>query len=245
MKIFFSYLAIILVLSSCRTQNLLSSFPSSKTGLADSLFHYDPDYQYKIRKDDKLAISVWGQDELSVGSVYGIYNSNEVYGKWLLVDANGSIELPKTGSLRVLGKTLPQLKDTLRKITGKWIVNPVVDVKVLNKEITLLGELRTPGVIQVDKDQNNLLELMARAGGPEFYANLKKVKVFRQEGDSVRMVTINLVRSTKLRHTNINLQPGDVVVVPSKNYKEFDKRISVIIPFATAISAAAIFFKLF
>ena len=77
----------------------------------DSSFVYNKNYQYRIRKDDKITISVWGQDELSVGSCYGIYNSNEVYGKWLMVDENGNIELPKLGSMKVLNVTLIELKD--------------------------------------------------------------------------------------------------------------------------------------
>lgn len=245
MKVLIFYSLLLLTLLSCRTQNILSNQQQTGKDKTDSTLCYDPNYQYTVRKDDKISISVWGQDELSVGSVYGIYNSNEVYGKWLLVDANGEIALPKHGSIKVLGKTIPQLKDTIRLLSSKWIVNPVVDVKILNKEITLLGELRTPGVIQVDKDQNNLLEMVARAGGFDFYANLKRVKIFRQEGDHVRVTTLNLSKPKDYLAANITLQPGDVVVVPSKNYKEFDKRISVIIPFATAISAAAILLNLF
>ncbi len=244
MKIPLLLIAIALLLVSCRTQNLLSDSQNNNKQV-DTSFRYQPGYQYTIRKNDKIAVSVWGQEELSVGSVYGIYNSNEVYGKWLMVDANGNIELPKIGTMPVYGKTVPQLKDTLHKIIQKWILNPVVDIKVLNKEITMLGEVRTPGVIKIDKDQNSLLEILAHAGGPEFYANLKEVKVFRQEGANVRMTTLNLSKNKDYLSANIILKPGDVVVVPSRKFKAFDKRISVIIPFATTMSAAAILFKLF
>ncbi|RZJ33961.1 MAG: hypothetical protein EOO18_08660, partial [Chryseobacterium sp.] len=67
----------LLVLFSCKTYNVLEEEKPS-TSMQD--FSFDPNYEYKIRKDDKITLSVWGQDDLSVGSVYGIYNSNEVYG---------------------------------------------------------------------------------------------------------------------------------------------------------------------
>jgi polysaccharide export outer membrane protein len=86
-------------------------------------FSYDPKYEYKIRKDDKITLSVWGQDDLSVGSVYGIYNSNEVYGKWLLVDINGNIEIPRLGTTNVIGKTIPELKEEIKTKLKKWLVN--------------------------------------------------------------------------------------------------------------------------
>jgi len=236
---------LLLSLASCKTYNLLDHKASESFQKLDPVFAYDSTYQHHIRKDDKLNLSVWGQDDLSVGSVYGIYNSNEVYGKWLLVDAEGNISIPKLGVFHVQGMTVPALKDSLRVRFGKWIQNPVVDVKVMNKEITVLGEVRNPGVIQVDRDQNTLLELLSKTGGMEFYANLKNVKVLRQDGLNVKIAHINLSKSVNYADQNIQLHPGDVVIVSSKRNKEFDKRIATIIPFATVITATAILFNTF
>jgi polysaccharide export outer membrane protein len=235
-------LTVLMLFASCKTQNLLES----KTNITDkSAFLYDANYQYKIRKDDKISISVWGEDDLSVGSVYGIYNSNEVYGKWLLVDIDGKIEIPKLGSTIVINKTIPELKEEIRTGLKKWLVNPIIDIKVLNKEITVMGEVRNPNTIQIDKDQVNLLEMISRTGGFDFYANLKLIKVLRQQGENVIVTNLDLTTDGDILNTNIQLRPGDVVIVPSKKNKEFDKRISIIIPLATTVSAAAILIGLF
>ncbi|MFM9988473.1 polysaccharide biosynthesis/export family protein [Flavobacterium sp.] len=232
----------VILLTSCKTQNLLVS----KTETNDKqYFQYDANYQYKIRKDDKISISVWGEDNLSVGSIYGIYNSNEVYGKWLLVDTNGDIEIPKIGTKNVLNKTIPELKQEIKQELKQWLVNPVIDVKVLNKEITILGEVRNPNTIQVDKDRNNLLEMISKTGGFDFYANLKAIKILRQEGENVKVTNLDLTNSVDILNQNIQLHPGDIVIVPSKKNKEFDKRIATIIPLTTTISAAAIIMGLF
>lgn len=226
-----------LLLFSCKTYNVLEEEQPSRS-MQD--FSFDPNYEYRIRKDDKITLSVWGQDDLSVGSVYGIYNSNEVYGKWLLVDINGNIEIPKLGTTSVIGKSLPELKEDIKTKLKKWLVNPIVDVKVLNKEIAVMGEVRNPAVIQVDKDQNTLLELISKTGGFEMYANLKSVKILRQEGENVRVTNIDLTKMKDVPNQNIMLHPGDYVIVPSKKSKDFDKRVSTIIPFTTVTSAAAI-----
>lgn len=244
MKTYISYLIITLFLFSCKTQNLFVE-KSKKEVKIDSAFSYEPRYEYHIRKDDKISLSVWGQDELSIGSVYGIYNSNEVYGKWLLVDASGNIEIPKVGTTNVLNKTITQLKEELKETFKKWIANPIVDVKILNKEITVLGELKNPGVVKVDKDQNNLLELISKSGGTDFYANLKSIKIIRQVGAGVKMTNVDLTCKGNYLAQNITLHPGDVVIVPSKKNKEFDKRISTIVPLLSAISTAAIVSGLF
>jgi polysaccharide export outer membrane protein len=245
---YIAFFCLLCLLVSCKTQNLFQETTKEQKAHKmelDSAFFFNPDYQYIIRKDDKINISVWGQEDLSVGSVYGIYNSNEVYGKWLLVDASGNIEVPKIGTTKVEGKSVIELKDSLKNIFQEWIVRPIVDVKVLNKEITILGEVKTPGIIQVDKDRNTLLELIARAGGFDFYANIKYVKVLRQEGEHVRVANVDLSQAGGYLKKNLQLYPGDMVIVPSKSYKEFDKRISVIIPFTTTVSASAIILGLF
>src|SRR5476651_2783061 len=127
-----------MLLASCATQNLVA-IPAGKvnnTEAETAAFKYDPNYQYTLKKDDKINISLWDNDDLSVGSIYGIYNSNEVYGKWLMLDAAGNVTVPKLGEINLLGLTIPQAKTKLTTSFAKWIVNPVIEVKVLNKEVT-------------------------------------------------------------------------------------------------------------
>lgn len=241
-------LSIVLILASCKTQNILVEPKKERDNTVaalDSIFFYNNQYEYRIKRDDKITISVWGQDEISVGSVYGIYNSNEVYGKWLMVDAQGNIEVPKIGTLNVVDKTIIELKDTLKLMYAKWIVNPVIDVKVLNKEITVLGEVRDPQVLKVDEDQNSLLEIISKCSGFEFYADLRYVKVLRQIGKDVYVANIDLTTSGNYLKRNIQILPDDIIIVPSKKNKEFDKRVATIIPFTTTVSAAAILMGVF
>jgi polysaccharide export outer membrane protein len=242
MKIFVKLLLITFLFASCKTQNIYYS----KTKTIDmATFGYDASYQYKIRKADKISISVWGEESLSVGSTYGIYSSNEVYGKWLMVDVNGNIEIPKIGTKNVLDKTVPELKEEIMLDLKKWLVNPILDIKVLNKEITVLGEVKFPSAIKIDVDNVTLLQIISKAGGFDSYANIRYVKILRQAGPDVRVTNLDLSTDANILNTNIMLHPGDVIVVPSKKHKEFDKRLSVIIPFTAAISAAAIILGLF
>jgi polysaccharide export outer membrane protein len=237
MRIIITIFLISILFTSCKTYNLFET----KEPVKDTItFAYDASYQYRIRKDDKISLSVWGEESLSVGSVYGIYDSNEVYGKWLLVDTNGNIEIPKIGTTSVVNKTVPELKEYIKTQLKKWLLNPIIDVKVLNKEITVLGEVKNPNVIKVDKDHNSLLEMISKSGGFDFYANLRAIKILRQEGQNVRVTNIDLTIPDDIRNRNIALYPGDIVIVPSKKNKEFDKRISIIIPFTSTVTAAAI-----
>ncbi len=239
------FLFLIVSFTSCVTQNLFQQETKDQAELSmeEKELLFNPDYQYTIRKDDKISISVWEQAELSVGSSYGIYNSNEVYGKWLMVDSHGNIEVPKFGSLMVNHLTIPELKEMLRDSLSKTLVNPIVDVKILNREISFLGEFRDPATLTVDKEMNYLLDLVAQVGGFEFYANLKQVKVLRQKGEHTHVIHLDLSKADDYKYKNIALYPGDIVIAPSKKYKDFDKRISNMIPFTSAVTAAAILLK--
>jgi polysaccharide export outer membrane protein len=239
-------LFLLIALQSCVTQNLfVSRKENNSVEVLDSVFLPNPNYEYRIQKNDKISISVWDQDDLSIGSSFGIYNSNEVYGKWLMVDFQGNVEAPTIGSLQIENKTIIELKDTLRSIYSEWVKTPIVDIKILNRQITVLGEVREPQVITIDKEKNSLINMITLCKGFDFYADMRYVKVFRQVGQDVHVATLDLTKSDNYLYRNIDLYSGDVVVVPSKKHKVFDKRISTIIPFTTAITAAAIFMGLF
>ncbi len=241
-----SLLFILLLLQSCSTQSILSHHSISDiNGKKDTLTFKHNESEYKIKTGDKISISVWDQEDLSVGSVYGIYNSNEIYGKWLMVDKNGNIEIPRIGTTKVEQLTTCQLKDSLKSVFKTWLINPIVDVKILNKEITILGEVKSPGKITVEKEINYLTDLIAYAGGTDFYANLKKIRVIRKEGSKVKSIDIDLTNDNDFFLTNIAIYPGDIIIVTSKWNKNFDKRISTVIPITATLSAVALILNFF
>ena len=231
----------ILFLTSCATQNL---FVLTEPKEYDKIFFYNSNkYEYKIRKDDKLNVSVWDHDDLSVGSIYSIYNANEVYGRWLMVDQNGYINIPKIGTVYVLDLTVSAAKDTITNRLKKWIVNPIIDVKILNKEITVMGEFKSPGKFIIEKETNTLLEMIAKAGDFDAYANKKTIQVIRVVNNQPRSITLDLTNFNEFSTSNIVIYPGDVIYAPAKKSKQWDKRAgSTIVPISSAISSAVLIY---
>jgi polysaccharide biosynthesis/export protein len=227
-----------LAMSSCSSQNMLQKDPSIQED--STVFVRQEAYQYTIRKDDKVSISVWDHDDLSVGSIYGIYNSNEVYGKWLMVDANGKIPVPQVGEVQAENMTVIALEESLRIAYSKFIKQPIVEVKVLNKEVTILGELKTPGKYLLEKEENTLVELLGKAGDFDFYADRAKVMVVRIVNGQPKSITVDLTQLSNYAKSNVYLLPGDVVYVPSRKAKVWDKRSGSIVVPATAIITTAV-----
>lgn len=233
------------LLSSCKTQNYFQG--SKQPEKVDSSFYeVSPAWQYTIRKNDKISISIWNNDEISIGSIYGIYNSSEGYGKWVMVDGNGNIPIPEIGDLHVEGMTMLAMKDSLIRILAKTIVKPVVDIKVLNREVTILGDVKNAGKLHLEKENNTLIDILGQAGDIEMYGNKAKVQVIRTVNNEVHSISIDLTKMNGLAANNIQIMPGDIVYVPSRKSKEWDKRAgSTIIPAASAITTLILILKTF
>lgn len=227
------------LLSSC-TQNLFQT--KGKLPWATNLA-VGPDYQYRLRKDDKISISVWDHEELSVGSIYSLFSVNEVDGKWTLVDAAGNLNMPKVGTYHVEGLTIPQAEEELERVLGKWVVNPQITLKVLNLQVTVLGEVNAPGNQHIDKERNTLVEVLGKAGDFGVYGDKRHVKVLRQNAQGTRATEVNLTQLSSFERDNIVILPGDVVFVPSKNGKQFDRKAPSVLGVASIISTVVILFR--
>lgn len=235
MKMFLYCLWIIIIalsLNSCATQNL---FQSEKHAIIDSIPTLS--VEHILKPDDKITISIWNHDDLSVGSLFGVYNSNEVYGKWIIIDQNGEVDLPELGKIGLAGLTIKNAEDTLRTRYAKLIVDPVIVLKVINMEVTVLGEVFKPGTYTIDKDANTVIELLGKAGGLDFYANKKQIHVIRGEGPTAKKFVLDMTSMESYRQNNLILESGDIIFVPMRKGKMIDKKAPVIIPFASALTA--------
>lgn len=227
------------LLSSC-TQNLFLTKQPLPPAAALAVA---PDYQYRIRKDDKISISVFDHEELSIGSVYSRYSTNENEGKWELVDAAGNLNVAKVGDFHAEGLTVPEAEAQLERLLGKWIVNPQITLKVLNKEVTVLGEVNTPGNARLDKDRNTLVQVLGKAGDFGVYADKRHVQVVRQGPNGPQATNIDLTKLSFFEQSNLLILPGDVVYVPSKNGKQFDRKAPSILGVASIVSAIFIIIR--
>jgi polysaccharide biosynthesis/export protein len=188
---------------------------------------------------------VWDHEELSVGSVYSAQPSTEPDARFLLVDNNGEVTVPKLGKVALGGLTVPEAEETLKARFGKSVVNPLVTVQVLNKEVTVLGEVNTPGKLVLDKDRTTLVQVLGRAGDFNNYADKRVVKVLRQQGSKVQESVFDLTRMDLYVQSNTLILPGDVVYVPAKSSKEFERKSGGMLAVASGLSAIIIITRLF
>ena len=158
---------------------------------------------YVIGSGDQLGISVWRDENLT---------------RTVVVLPDGKISFPLVGELVAGGKTVAQLKQELEGKLTRFVsdVGLTVEVKQSNSMIVyIIGRVNAPGR-QSMVASTNVLQALAMAGGLNPFARKSEVKGFRQQGAKTSVFSFDYTDVSEGRHleTNIELQRGDVVIVP-------------------------------
>jgi polysaccharide export outer membrane protein len=129
--------------------------------------------EYAIGPRDVLAITVWGQADLS---------------RDYTVDPDGFIPFPLIGRVKAVGSNPKELAAQLTELLGKdYLVNPQVIVSVreyLSQKVQVLGAAEKPGVYYLN-GPTTVLEILSKAGGLASTAG-KQVIVLRNHAGSAR-----------------------------------------------------------
>ena len=153
----------------------------------------------------------------TISTTSGTYQSTGGY----LVNSEGFIELPILGNIKVAGLTKKDLKEKITNILleKKLLLEPIVSVRQLNFEITVLGEVGRPSVITVPSEKVSLIKALGLAGDITIYGEKSNVTLIR-ESNGKRMVThIDLNSADFLTSPYYYLHPNDVIYVESNKNK--------------------------
>ena len=226
---------------SCKPQLLFES----------EAYHELPDKdQFEVKEhiiapDDKLSLSVWNHNDLSIGSIYNIYNSNEVYGKWVLVNPKGYASLPKMGPMKLGGLTIQQATDSITTRLSEFIVDPVVVLKVLNRELTVMGEVKNQGSYNLEKEVNYLTDIIAKAGGYSDYADMERVTILRRNDSTLVEYRIDLTDLHQVNSRNLSVYANDVIYIPPRNRKVFDKQTQSLVAISSIVASLVLAVSIF
>jgi polysaccharide biosynthesis/export protein len=189
-----------------------------------------------LMPEDKISISIWNHDDLSIGSVHTIYNVQEETGKWLMIDAKGEVNLPQVGTVKLEGLTLREAVIYLEKIYSKFLQGPIVNIRILSNQLTIIGEVQRPGNYIFSTDNVRLVDLVGKASGFTDYAKTTKIKIIRGKESFV-------IDLTNIAFNETRVYPGDVVYIPPSGGKKFDRFASKLIPLASLLTALALVYN--
>ena len=185
-------------------------------------------HQTRIKPNDLLTIVVSADDPMTAApfnlQVTPTYAPNgpqintvqqlQTY----LVNDQGNISFPVLGTIAIAGKERNEAVELLEERLKEYIKNPIVNLRIVNYNISVLGEVAKPGNFTVQDEKVTVLEALSLAGDLTIYGKRSNILVVRDQGDSTKMnYRIDLTNSDFMKSPAFYLQQNDVVYVePNK-----------------------------
>jgi len=146
-------------------------------------------------------------------------------GPTYLVDSNGNITLNVIGEIKAAGLTLEQLKEDLKAKLSKYIINPIITIRLTNYKITVLGEVNRAGHYIIPDGKTKVLDELSLAGDITIYGKRENVLVVRNINGEITKERIDLTDSNFIKSPFYNLQQNDVIVVSPNETKQKQARL--------------------
>ena len=219
----FLLIGIIVLLSGCTGNKDYVLLQTQKTD-AQTVKVSDRSIEYRILVQDRLEVSLYKDPAQS--SQMGISGTGELgqsmSKKGILVNTAGYISLPLLGKVKVAGLTQSQAADRITKGYKQFLNTPTVYVEVLNKRIFVVGEVKKPGVINVDKEKMTLFEALATAGDLTDDAVRTEIMILSNQGkEGIQLRKVDLTNFDKMNYASLMLRPNDIVYVKPNSWKQF------------------------
>ena len=175
----------------------------------------------KIESDDQESVAMFNRDVLvsSENQLSTTKNTSDVSYK---VDVNGNITLPIIGKVSVVGLTIYEAEQLIASLIYPQYVKkePVVTMGISNFKITILGDVNSPGVIDIEKDRVNILEALAMVGDLNITGRRNNVMLIRTQDDGSREIyRYDLNDKYLLFSPYFNLKQNDMIYVEQNRSK--------------------------
>ncbi|RAK69380.1 polysaccharide biosynthesis/export family protein [Hymenobacter edaphi] len=175
---------------------------------------------YRLQPNDVLSVRVQSVQP-ALNEMFNVTDTRSVMagdpGNMFLagynVDANGTINLPTVGKIKVQGLTVDEAQALVQQQVSRYVRDANVLVKLLSFKITVLGEVRTPGRYFVYNGQATVLEALGLAGDLTEYGNRQNVKLIRPTPQGNEVVLLDLTDPALLASPNFYLLPNDAIYV--------------------------------
>ena len=184
-----------------------------------------------IQKYDQLMIQVYSQSinqeqaaifnmtsGLGQNGVVNMQQGNTLAG--YIVDYEGNIDFPVIGKVKAMGLSKSEFIDTLKKHLQAYIKDPIVVVRYLNYNITVLGEVNSPGLKSFPNEKATVLDAISAAGDIKDAGLRKSILLIRTMPDgTIQQHEIDLTNIECYNSPYFQLQPNDVLYVQSNKIR--------------------------
>jgi polysaccharide biosynthesis/export protein len=184
-----------------------------------------------IQPDDILAINITSITSLTENDPVGIFNSGgTLYNinvgaggvgagntPGFLVDKDGFIDFPVLGKTKVGGLSIRQIKQMMAEKLSLYLKDPVVEARIINFKVTMLGEVGRVGQIVAPNQKLNIIEAVAAAGDIPITGKKDNVLIIRENNGVREYGRVNLNSKDVFNSPFYYLKQNDIVYIePSR-----------------------------
>ena len=238
------------ILSSCVTQREVEYLQDKDTRIKS--FNEAKIQDYKLKPDDELYIQINSLDEAdaNVFSSSGnqptsLSSGITPFGASLVsysIDKKGYVIIPLIGSILIKDKTISQVTEILKDSLSSILNQPIVSVKLVNRYISILGEVRNPGHYSYSQEKLAIYDALGLAGDITEYGNRAAVILTRNEDGKNTRINLDLTKSNILASNYYYLRPNDIVYVKPLKKKFWGMREFPFQIVLTSLSTALLFY---
>jgi len=194
-----------------------------------STFKNERNLDYRVQPGDNLYIRVVTFDAkttlllnpLSNGAGTGNVNDAGMYIQSYTISDVGYLEFPMVGELYVRNMNVDEIRDLLTEKLKEYLLELVVIVKLVNYNLTMLGEVKRPGQYKVYQTDINLFEAVSMAGDLTDFANRNKVAIIRQNKAGSEVIYVDMTKRDILASDYYYLKPNDIIYAQPVRGKQF------------------------
>jgi polysaccharide export outer membrane protein len=211
------------IIKAITPQLIRQQMQSQQASQSDDLSELmTPPQPYTIGPGDHLAITVWDHPELVMpvttmsGTTIATLGTTTPTG--YTVSADGKLQFPYAGDIKVAGLTEMQARDLLARKLAHYIKKPEITLRVLNyrsQRAYVDGEVKSPGIVPIDDIPLSLAEALNRAGGITPIGDQSRISIARA-GKTFRVNLPRLI-ADGVDPSRVILANGDILRVYSRD----------------------------
>lgn len=174
----------------------------------------------EIQPDDVLTIRVSAPEQeaaLPFNLTKSITSQDRIMGEveleTYLVSDEGTIVFPVIGEIEVEGFTNIQLANKIQELIAEYVKDPIVNVRILNFQITVLGEVKNPGTFFIDDDHISVPKALGLAGDLTIFGKRNNILVMGEDGDHKTYAYLDLTDANVVNSPHYYLRQNDVIYV--------------------------------
>lgn len=210
----------VLTATSCVSKKKMIYFQESKNS---QTLKYYPEENIRVQPGDLLTIRVSSAEQDAAqpfNLTKSVISADRIPGtvqlETYMVSTQGTIEFPVVGTIEVNGLTTFELSSKIKKEISEYVTDAIVNVRILNFRISILGEVKNPGTFTIEDDHISLPKAIGMAGDLTIFGRRDNILVMREiDGEKVEAY-LDLTEENIITSPFYNLRQNDVVYVEPK-----------------------------